>query len=110
LIKNVPYGVRYFLADHRVETVEDRGWGRVSNGELLEKAEAAGFDVVVTADQNILYQQRLMDRKTALIVLGSNLWPIVRRHAEEIAAQVGRVKPGSYLFIEMPVPPKMRLT
>jgi predicted nuclease of predicted toxin-antitoxin system len=54
LDKNVPYGVRRFLSDHSVETVDDRGWQQISNGELLAAAELAGFEVVVTADQNIV--------------------------------------------------------
>ena len=55
LDKNVPYGVRRFLHHNNVQMVEDRGWGRISNGELIKTAEASGFDVVVTADQNIVY-------------------------------------------------------
>jgi hypothetical protein len=57
--KNVPFGTRHFLSDHHVETVNDHGWAHISNGELLKTAETAGFDVVVTADQNIVYQQTL---------------------------------------------------
>ncbi len=68
--KNVPYGVRHFLADHQVETTDDHGWERISNGELIQTAETAGFEVVITADQNIVYQQNLSSRKIALVVLG----------------------------------------
>jgi hypothetical protein len=42
--KNVPYGTRYFLSNHQVETVDDHGWARISNGELLQAAEAASFE------------------------------------------------------------------
>ena len=108
LDKNVPFGARHFLLEHEVETVEDRGWARIGNGDLIQAAESDGFDVVVTADQNIVYQQNLKGRKIALVVLGSNLWPIVRGHASDIAAGVNSAKPGSYAFIEMPVPPKPR--
>jgi predicted nuclease of predicted toxin-antitoxin system len=106
--KNVPHGVRYFLNQHHVETVEDRRWERIGNGELMQAAESAGFDVVVTADQNIAYQQNLSGRKIALLVLGSNIWPIVRNHAAAIASQVDATKPGSYAFLEMRVPAKPR--
>jgi predicted nuclease of predicted toxin-antitoxin system len=104
--KNVPYGARHFLSNHQVETVDDRGWARISNGELLQTAEAAGFEVVVTADQNIVYQQTLAGRKIALVILGSNIWPIVRHHEIAIREQVDAAVPGSYAFIEMPLPPK----
>jgi hypothetical protein len=108
LDKNVPYGTRLFLKQHRVETVEDRGWDRIGNGELLKAAEHAGFDVVVTADQNIVYQQNLKGRKIALVVLGSNIWPIVRGYADVIRMRIDVAEAGSYAFIEMPKPPKKR--
>jgi hypothetical protein len=73
---------------------------------LRDPAEAAGFDVMVKADQNIKYQQNLAGRKLALVVLGSNIWPIVRDHGAAIGDKVGSAAPGSYCFIEMPVPPR----
>ncbi len=105
---NVPYGTRQFLSEHKVETVDDHGWARISNGELLKIAEAANFEVVVTADQNIVYQQNLKDRRISLVVLGSNIWPIVRNHEAAIRQQVDAATPGSYAFIDMPLPPKRR--
>lgn len=104
--KNVPYGTRHFLPNHQVETVDDHGWSRISNGELLKTAEASGFEVVLTADQNILYQQTLVGRKIALVVFGSNIWPIVRNYEATIKEQVDAALPGSYAFIEMLLPPK----
>jgi hypothetical protein len=90
--------------------VDDHGWARISNGELLKTAEAAGFDVVVTADQNIVYQQTLEGRKIALVVLGSNIWPIVRSHEASIREHVNAASTGSYAFIEMLLPPKREST
>ena len=46
---------------------------QVENGELLKAGEAAGFDVMVTSDQNIVHQQNLTRRRLALVVLGSNI-------------------------------------
>ena len=63
---------------------------------------------MVTSDQNIGYQQNLTGRKLALVVLGSNIWPIVRDHGATITAKVNAATPGGYDFIEMPVPPKRR--
>ena len=68
-----------------MELAEDRGWALIGNGELIQAAEAAGFEVVVTADQNIVYQQNLKGRRIAIVVLGSNIWPIVRGHEAKIA-------------------------
>lgn len=79
LDKNVPVGVRQFLSNHEVHTVVEMNWPpQLGNSELLEDAEASGFDIIVTSDQNIKYQQTLSGRKLALVVLGSNIWPVVR--------------------------------
>ncbi len=109
--KNVPIGVRRFLAGHEVSTFVDTGWDlRLENGELLKAAQSSGFDVMVTSDQNIRYQQNLKERPLALVVLGSNIWPIVREHRAEILAKIEAATHGSFEFIEMPLPPKRPLT
>jgi hypothetical protein len=107
--KNVPVGVRGFLPIHEVHTFVDLQWDdQLENGELLTMAEQTGFDVMVTSDQNIRYQQNLSGRKLALVVLGSNIWPIVRQYGAAIAARVDGASPGGYYFIDMPLPPKVR--
>jgi hypothetical protein len=109
LDKNVPVGVRRFLSGHNVRTFVDMNWDpQLENGVLLKETEAAGFDVMMTSDQNIPYQQNLTGRKLALVVLGSNIWPIVRDHGASIRARVQAARAGSYEFIEMPLPPKRR--
>lgn len=106
---NVPVGVRSFLKEHTVHTIAEMKWPpQMENGELLKAAEAANFDVLVTSDQNIRYQHNPRNRKLALIVLGSNIWPIVREYADEIAAEVKAAEPGACKFIEMPLPAKPR--
>jgi len=105
--KNVPVGVRRFLTGHEVRTFVEMQWHpQLENGELLDAGETAGFDVMVTSDQNIRYRQNLAARKLALVVLGSNIWPIVREHGATITAKVDAAIPGSYDFIAMPLPPK----
>ena len=107
--KNVPVGVRRFLQKHEVHTVVDLKWNpQLENGELLDAAEAAGFDVMVTADQNIRYQQNLTGRKLSLVVIGSNIWPIVQKHSDAVASKVDAATPGSYEFIEMPIRPRAK--
>jgi hypothetical protein len=109
--KNVPVGARTFLPGHEVHTVVEMGWpDQLENGKLLEVAEQSGFDVMVTSDQNIRHQQDLEGRKLALVALGSNIWPVVQRHGAAITASVGAATPGSYAFIEMPLPLKPRRT
>ena len=107
--KNVPVGARRFLPKHEVHTVVEMQWpDQLENGELLKAAERSGFEVMVTSDQNIRYQQNLAGRTLALVVLGSNIWPVVRKHGTAITASVDAATPGSYDFIEMPLPPKPR--
>jgi hypothetical protein len=74
----------------------------MSNGELLDAAEAAGFDLMITCDQNVKHQQNLSRRRISLVVLGSNDWSIVRLHIDVISASVDAAVPSSYAFVEMP--------
>jgi len=106
---NVPVGVRSFLTAHEVHTIVEMNWPpQLENGELLQAAEAAAFDVLLTSDQNIRYQQNLTGRKLALVVLESNIWPIIRTHGKEIASAVDVAGPGSYCSVAMPLPPRSR--
>jgi hypothetical protein len=91
-----PKGIARALVGHTVTKAKDRGWDTFSNGDLLAAAEAAGFDVFVTADKNIRYQQNLAGRRIALVVLGTPQWPIVKLHLEKIAAAITAATPGSY--------------
>ena len=100
-------GVRDFLAQHEVSTVIEMHWPpQIENGELLKAADACNFDVFLTSDRNIRYQQDLSQRKLALVVLGSNIWPIVRNHRGAIQAAIEKSIPGSYVLVEMPLPKK----
>jgi len=78
-----PQGVARFLPGHTVIRAKDRGWDTLSNGDLLREAERAGFDVVITADKNMRYQQNIVGRKMALVVLSTPQWPIVKLHREK---------------------------
>src|SRR5271169_5219486 len=97
-----PRGLARFLAGHAVEEARTRGWEELSNGELIDAAEQAGFEVMVTTDKNIRYQQNLKARKIALLVLEHSQWPMVRLVAENIVAAVNAAQPGSYVEVEVP--------
>jgi len=106
---NVPLGLRALLRGHEVLNLIEMIWlPDLENGELLTKAEAASFNVFLTADQNIRYQQNLTRRRLALVVLDSNLRPRVRNHAPAIFAEVEKATPGSYQSISIPAPPGKR--
>ncbi len=91
-----------FLTGHSVTKAKDAGWDRLANGALLDAAEAAGFDLLVTADKNIYYQQNLTDRKISIVVLGNAQWPVLRRYVERVVAAVNAATPGSFTKVEIP--------
>jgi hypothetical protein len=80
----------------------ERGWERLANGALLQEAEAAGFDVFITADKNIRYQQNLTRRRIAILVLENAQWPILRKHVGRVVAAVNAATPGSYTEVQIP--------
>jgi len=69
---------------------------------LLVEAEWAGFDVFVTADKNIQYQQNLAGRRIAVVVLSTPQWPLVRLHTDKIAAAVNAATSGSFVEVQIP--------
>jgi len=97
-----PRGLARFLTGHSVEEARNRGWEELANGELINAAEQVGFKVMVTTDKNIRYQQNLEARKIALVVRKNSQWPMVKLVAENIAAAVLAVLPGSCVEVEVP--------
>jgi hypothetical protein len=97
-----PRGLATFLSSHKVEEARSRGWEELENGDLIDAAEKAGFDVLVTTDKNIRYQQNLKRRKIALVVLEHSQWPMVKLVASKIAAAVDAAQPGDYIEVEVP--------
>ncbi len=68
----------------------------MGNGELLERAESEGYDILVTTDQNMRHQQNIADRRLAVVVLLSTAWPYVRLRTEEIRAALNDVRVGEF--------------
>ena len=97
-----PRGVARSLKGHTVTKAKDRGWDKLTNGDLLAEAEQAGFDVLVTADKNMRYQQNLTGRRIALVVLSTPQWPLVKLHLDKIAAAVDVATPGSFAEVDIP--------
>jgi hypothetical protein len=74
----------------------------LENGELLTKAEAAGFEVLVTTDKNLSFQQNLAGRKIAIVVLGQGRWSLIKRFVARVVATVNAATPGSFAEVEIP--------
>jgi hypothetical protein len=102
LDQGVPRGLTASLRGHEVTEARKLKWERISNGELLKLADGAGFDLLLTTDKNVRYQQNLADRKISIVVLGNSPWWLVRQHLDAIAAAVNAATPGSYTEVEIP--------
>jgi hypothetical protein len=97
-----PVPIRAYLDQHVISTAFAQGWDTLKNGELLTAAEHAGFDVFLTTDKNLRYQQNLTDRKIAIVVLGIQQWPQLRPHVQRVVEAVNAAVSGSYVEIEIP--------
>jgi hypothetical protein len=98
-----PRGISAALKHHAVTTAFDKGWDTLHNGALLEAAEEEGFELLLTTDRRLQYQQNLKGRKIAIVVLtGTTKWSQVKLHLERIAAYVDACKAGEYSEVEIP--------
>lgn len=98
--QGTPAPLRDALIGHTVETAYERGWSRLSNGELLALAETAAFELFLTTDQNLRNQQNLSTRRIAILVLPTTRWPQIRQRAADVLAAVESIEPGGYLELK----------
>jgi hypothetical protein len=93
---------RYLIDRHTVTEARARGWDALSNGELLSEAEAAGFEVLVTTDKNLRYQQNLVARRISLVVLGQGRWTLIKPCIAQVVAAVNAATRGSFIEVDIP--------
>ncbi len=98
----VPVQVRNALVGHDVFTAQQMGWSGISNGELLQRAEQAGFALFIVADKNLCYQQNLKDRKLAILELWTNHRPTLEKHFDKIKSAAEKISAGEYVVLENP--------
>lgn len=98
--QGTPVPLRCYLAPHTVATVFEKGWSTLQNGELLRMAENEGFEVLVTTDQNLKYQQNLRERQIAIVVLMTTSWPRIERKVAHVVTAINSVKPGDYIEVD----------
>lgn len=99
---SVPAPLRYALREHVVVEAVERGWEALGNGALLDAAEAAGFEIFLTADKNIRFQQNLAARKIAVVVLGNAQWPVLRQHVDKVVVALTTAAPGTCHEVQIP--------
>lgn len=101
--QGTPVAIRRSLTGHTVRTARQEGWATLTNGYLLRVAEDAGFELLLTTDNSMAYQQNLKGRKLSIVVLSRNRWRTVQRMIPVIVEAVEAATPGSYTRIEIPV-------
>lgn len=96
--QGTPAPLRRALSNHSIVTAFEKGWSNLSNGDLLRKAEAE-FDLFITTDKNLQYQQNLSGRKIAILILPTTSWPEIQPHQNKIAAAIEKIKPGDFVAL-----------
>ena len=97
----VPFKLVRLLTGHDFTTAQQRGWGSFKNGRLLALAEPE-FDLFLTCDRNLEYQQNLQGRKIAILLLSTNHWPTLKRQVPLVQSALDKVRPGEFLSVEIP--------
>lgn len=100
--QGTPAPLRHLLPGHEVSTAFELGWSTLKNGELLAAAEAQRFQVVVTTDTKLKYQQNLAERAIAIVVLSTTSWPRIEAAARLVRAAIDAAAEGTYT--EVPIP------
>ncbi len=99
--QGTPVPLRTFITSHHVSTAYELGWSTLKNGELLAAAESNGFEVFVTTDTNLAYQQNLSNRKIAIVVLSTTSWPRIQKSVAAIVSAIDAARPNSYQIVSI---------
>ena len=100
--QGTPIPLRNHLPHHAIETAYEKGWSDLKNGDLLARAEAEGFDALITTDQNLRHQQNLTGQRISVVVLMTTSWPRIRDHVAQVVQAVDTLRSGSYEEIAFP--------
>ncbi len=100
--QGTPLPLRKHLPSHQISTAFELSWSELKNGELIAQAEQSGFEVLVTTDQNLKYQQSLAARRIAIVVLSTTSWPRIQQHVAAVLEALETAIAGA--FIEVPIP------
>jgi len=103
--QGTPAPLRKALNEHQVSPAFEQGWSNLQNGALIAAAEKELFEVFVTTDKNLKYQQNLAVRRLAVVVLLTTSWPKIRLCLPVVVAAVDQALPGSYREVNVEVAP-----
>jgi predicted nuclease of predicted toxin-antitoxin system len=99
--QNMPRTLRNLLPGHDVRTAAQMGWSTLVNGMLIDAAERAGFEGIITADRSFRFQVNISARSLAVIILSTNHWPTLQRGSPAILRALQRARPGSYHQVDV---------
>ena len=108
LDQNVPFPLTRHLPGNEVIHASTAGWSELTNGLLITAAESGSYDLMITCDQNLEYQQNLSGRTIALIVLSTNSWMTIRANLPPVIDAVSQSAAGSHCYITFDRPPLRR--
>lgn len=100
--QGTPTPLRHLLPGHAVSTAYELGWSTLKNGELLAAAEGQAFEVLVTTDTKLKYQQNLTSRRLAIVVLGTTSWPRIQAAAAVVVEAINTAEAGMYAEVVVP--------
>ena len=100
--QGTPAPLRRFLTAHDVSTAYEQAWSTVTNGDLIRLAEQQGYELLITTDTNLRYQQNLKTRAIAILVLSTTSWPRIRSAAELVVVEVAGIRAGEYCELRIP--------
>lgn len=98
----MPLPLRSCLGEHTVRSAWEQGWDQLRNGDLIAAAENAGFNLLLTTDKNMSYQQNLSGRQIAVLVLTRQQWPDLKPHVQLVIDAVSSAMPGSFTEVRIP--------
>ena len=99
--QGTPAPLRTALVDHEVVTAHEKGWSQLQNGDLITEAEHSGFEVFVTTDKNLKYQQNLSGRSIAIVVLLTTSWPRIQSQLPSAVIAINQAQRGSYCEVNL---------
>jgi hypothetical protein len=94
--ESLPRYLKKILAGYDAKTVQEMGWGGIKNGPLLALAESH-FDIFLTADKNLRYQQNLTGLRLVIIVFPSNKLSVVKTLDAELKSKIATATVGDYI-------------
>lgn len=100
LDENLPRALKRYLSAYEVTTVQEQGWAGVRNGELIARIDGV-YDVLLTSDKNLKYQQNLTGRSIAIIELPTNRLKLLETLTDTILAEVESVSPRMYVQVSL---------